>query len=229
MRAFPLLIRIHGLHGMFFSIDGGDGAGKTTQVALLAQRLRELGCEVATCRDPGSSRLGEAVRELVLNRSDLAISRRAEMLLYMAARAQLTEELIRPALAGGKVVVSDRYLLANVVYQGHAGGLDAQTLWEVGRIATGGLMPDLTIVLDVPAEVAAARMQRQRDRMESQGDAFHALVRQGFLTEAARQPDRIVVVDAGRPLDEVCAAIGLAAERVLRGEKLPRPRRGRRG
>jgi dTMP kinase len=115
--------------------------------------------------------------------------------------------LIRPALEQGKTVVSDRYLLANVVYQGHGGGLDVATLWEVGHVATGGLMPDLTIVLDVPAEVAAARMARPLDRMEQQGAAFHARVRQGFLAEAARSPEKIVVVDAARPIEEVQAEI----------------------
>jgi len=204
---------------MFFSIDGGDGTGKTTQVALLAQWLRALGHEVLTCRDPGSSRLGEAVRQLLLDRTDLEIGRRAEMLLYMAARAQLADELIRPALEAGKTVVSDRYLLANVVYQGHAGGLEVEALWEVGRVATGGLMPDLTIVLDLPAELAAVRIERELDRMEKQGDAFHARVRQGFLAEAARQPDRILVVDASRSVDEVQAEVRAAARRVLKDER----------
>ena len=204
---------------MFFSIDGGDGAGKTTQVALFTDWLGGLGHEVVTCRDPGSSRLGEAVRELVLNRADLPIGRCSEMLLYMAARAQLTEELIRPALQAGKVVVSDRYLLANVVYQGYGGGLDVQTLWEVGRVATGGLLPDLTIVLDLAPEAAAARMRRQRDRMEMQGDAFCARVREGFLQEAARRPGQIAVVDASRSVEQVQAAIRRAAERVLKDER----------
>ena len=153
---------------------------------------------MVACRDPGSTPLGEAVRGILLDRHDLHIDRRSEMLLYMAARAQMVEEVIRPALEQGKTVVSDRYLLANVVYQGHGGGLDVATLWEVGRVATGGLMPDLTIVLDVPAEVAAARMARPLDRMEQQGAAFHARVRQGFLAEAARSPEKIVVVDATR-------------------------------
>ena len=140
---------------MFLSIDGGDGTGKSTQVALLADWLRSRGHDLVTCRDPGSTPLGEAVRAILLDRHDLHIHRRSEMLLYMAARSQMVEEIIRPALEQGKTVVSDRYLLANVVYQGYGGGLDVPTLWEVGRIATGGLMPDLTIVLDVPPEVAA--------------------------------------------------------------------------
>ncbi len=200
---------------MFFSIDGGDGTGKSTQVALFCQWLRGQGREVAACRDPGSTPLGEAIRQLLLNRHDLAIDRRSEMLLYMAARAQLVEEVIRPALARGETVVSDRYLLANVVYQGHAGGLDVATLWEVGRIATGGLLPDLTVVLDMPAEDAAKRLDRQPDRMELQGEAFHARVRAGFLAEAARQPDRIVVASAAQPIEKVQADIRRAAERVL--------------
>ncbi len=167
------------------------------------------------CRDPGSTPLGEAVRDLLLHRHDLAIERRSEMLLYMAARAQLVAELIRPALASGKVVVADRYLLANVVYQGYAGGLDVRTLWDVGRFATGGLMPNLTIVLDLPAEAAAARINRDPDRMEMQGREFHARVHDGFLTEARRQPGRIVVVDASRPIDVVQADLQVAARRVL--------------
>jgi dTMP kinase len=201
---------------MFFSIDGGDGAGKSTQVAMFCQWLGQQGREAVACRDPGSTPLGEAIRRLLLHRHDLRIDRRSEMLLYMAARAQLVEEIIRPALASGKTVVSDRYLLANVVYQGHAGGLDVATLWEVGRIATGGLLPDLTIVLDMPAEAAARRLDRQPDRMESQGEAFHARVRAGFLAEAARQPDRIAVLSAAQSVEQVQADIRRAAERLLR-------------
>jgi len=192
---------------MFFSIEGGDGTGKSTQVGLLGEWLRELGHDVLACRDPGSTSLGEAVRGIVLHAHDLRIGRRSEMLLYMAARAQLTEEVIRPALDAGKIVVSDRYLLSNVVYQGYGGGLDVPELWQVGRVATGGLLPDLTIVLDLPVERAASRLERALDRMEQQGDAFHARVRQGFLDEAARQPERVVVVSADGPIDEVQKAI----------------------
>ena len=200
---------------MFFSIDGGDGTGKSTQIELLAEWLRGRGHELVTCRDPGSTPLGEAVRELVLTRHDLRVDRRSEMLLYMAARAQLVEEVIRPALEHGRTVLSDRYLLANVVYQGHAGGLDVPTLWEVGCVATGGLAPELTVVLDMPADAAAARLQGALDRMEQQGDAFHRRVRQGFLAEAARCPDRIVVIDAARPIDQVQADIRAAVGRVV--------------
>jgi dTMP kinase len=201
---------------MFFSIDGGDGTGKSTQIELFCQWLREQGHPVVACRDPGSTPLGEAVRELLLHQADLAIGRSSEMLLYMAARAQLVNEVIRPALEAGKVVVSDRYLLANVVYQGHAGGLDVPMLWQVGQIATGGLMPDLTMVLDLPAEAAAARIRRTPDRMERQGPDFHARVREGFLAEARQHPGKIVVIDASQSIECVQADLRLAAQRVLR-------------
>jgi dTMP kinase len=192
---------------MFLSIDGGDGSGKSTQLELLCTWLREQGHDVLTCRDPGSTPLGEAVRNILLDRHDLHIDRRSEMLLYMAARSQMVEEIIRPALKQGKTVVSDRYLLANVAYQGYGGGLDVPTLWEVGRIATSGLLPDLTIVLDVPADVAAARMNRPLDRMEKQGDAFHARVREGFLAEAEKAPEEIVVISAAGSIEDVQAEI----------------------
>jgi dTMP kinase len=201
---------------MFLSIDGGDGAGKSTQIGLLCQWLRAAGHDLVACRDPGSTPLGEAVREILLHRHDLKIDRRSEMFLYMAARAQMVDQTIRPALAAGKTVVSDRYLLANVVYQGYGGGLDVDALWEVGRMATADLLPDMTIVLDVSPETAARRLARQRDRMELQGDAFHARVREGFLAEARRQPDRIVVVSAEGPIDAVQAEIRQHVARILR-------------
>ena len=199
---------------MFLSIDGGDGTGKSTQSELLCRWLRGQGREVVACRDPGSTPLGEAIRELLLDRHDLPIDRRSEMLLYMAARSQLVEEVIRPALGAGKTVVADRYLLANVVYQGHAGGLDVETLWQIGRVATGGLMPRLTLLLDMPAAAAAGRISGGRDRMEQQGDVFHARVREGFLAEAARRAD-IAVINAAAPIQQIQAEIRNAVTQII--------------
>jgi dTMP kinase len=201
---------------MFYSIDGGDGVGKSTQIDLFCNWLRGRGAEVVSCRDPGSTRLGEAVRGILLDRHDLDIHRRSEMLLYMAARAQMVEEIIRPALDAGRTVVSDRYLLANVVYQGHGGGLDVETLWRVGEIAVGGLMPDLTIVLDMPSQSAAGRIDRELDRMEKQGTDFHARVREGFLTEAARRKD-IAVINAAQSIEQVQADIRAAVLKRISG------------
>ncbi len=172
---------------MFFSFDGLDGVGKTTQMDLFVEWLGEHGHDVVRCHDPGSTPLGEAIRAILLGHRE-PISRRAEMLLFMAARAQLVDEVIRPALEAAKTVVSDRFLLANVVYQGHAGGLDVQTIWRIGRVTTAGILPDLVFVLDMPPAAAAGRIDRQRDRMESQGAAYDARLRQGFLAEAAEDP-----------------------------------------
>src|ERR1044071_8558104 len=133
---------------MFFSFDGIDGVGKSTQMRLFEEALRRHGYEVVVCRDPGSTPLGERVREILLAHDESTpIGRRSEMLLYMAARAQLVEEVIRPALDAGKVVVSDRYLLANVVYQAHAGGLAADDVWRVGEVTVAGVMPRLVFLL----------------------------------------------------------------------------------
>ncbi len=136
----------------------------------------------------------------------------------------MTEEVIRPALAGGKIVVADRYLLSNVAYQGYGGGLDVATLWEVGRVATGSLAPDLTLLLDMPAEASAARLDRPLDRMEQQGAAFHARVRAGFLAEAARRPQEIVVVDAARTVEQVQADVRRAVENAMSRKGLSPPR-----
>ena len=141
---------------MFFSFDGVDGVGKSTQIRLLAEALRERGREVVTCRDPGGTALGERLRDILLNHHATPIHRRSEMLLFMASRAQLVEEVIRPALAEGKIVISDRYLLATVVYQAHAGGLSPDDVWRVGEVTVGGIMPKLTFLLDMPAARAAS-------------------------------------------------------------------------
>ena len=123
----------------FFSFDGIDGVGKTTQIQLFSQWLQELGHEVVVCRDPGSTELGEKIRQLLLSRSTMALGVRSEMLLYMAARAQLVDEIIRPALQAERTVISDRFLLANMAYQGYAGGLGIEPLSRVGQIATDGI------------------------------------------------------------------------------------------
>ncbi len=182
---------------------------------MLQGWLEDRGREVVACRDPGATPLGERIRSLLLHADDVAIDRMSELLLYMAARAQLVAEVIRPALAVGKDVVSDRYLLASVVYQGHAGGLKTDDIWTIGQAAAGGILPDLTIVLDAEATVTEQRMQRTRDRMENQGEAFRARLRDGYLAEAAKQPGRIVVIDAARSIDAVQSDIREAVARTL--------------
>ena len=199
---------------MFFSFDGIDGVGKTTQMTQFVQWLQSRGHEVVVCRDPGGTTLGERLREILLDKSDTPICRRSEMLLYMASRAQLVEQVIRPALAAGSVVVSDRFLLANVVYQGHAGGLDVDDLWQVGRVAIDGIHPNRIFLLDLTVEQAVSRRNREPDRIESQGDHYMELVRQGYLAEASRRGE-IVIVDADSSVDEIQQRIRSAAEECL--------------
>ena len=200
---------------MFFSFDGIDGAGKSTQINLLADWLRAGGKDVVTCRDPGSTELGEKLRGLLLEHHGTAIHRRSEMLMYMAARAQLVEEVIRPALAAGKSVISDRYLLANVVYQAHAGGLSPEDVWQVGLVTVAGIMPRLTFVLDLPVAAAAARFNRAPDRMEAQGLEYMEKVRQGFLLEARLQPAEIMVIDAQAATEVVHRNVISAVEKKV--------------
>jgi dTMP kinase len=198
----------------FLSLDGLDGTGKSTQCRLLADWLRAQGHAVTTCVDPGGTAMGGKLRELVLHfRPD--VDPMCEALLFMASRAQLIAEVILPALEAGQIVLSDRFLLANVVYQGYAGGLDVERLSEVGRFATGGLEPDLTIVLDLPPEQAALRRGRPGDRIESRGAEYHSRLRRGFRTEAERHPERIRILDAAPPVSVVQDAIRREVASVL--------------
>ena len=205
---------------MFFSFDGIDGTGKTTQMDLCCEWLCELGYEVVACRDPGSTPLGERVREILLH-SDAAtpIGRRCEMLLYMAARAQLVDEVIRPALAAKKIVVSDRYLLANLVYQGHAGGLDVEAVRRVGLVTIDGTEPNAIFLLDMPPAAADRRLNRALDRMERQGGDYRQRLRDGFLAEAARANGPIHVIDADRPVEAVQADIRQIIQDLLRNNE----------
>ena len=193
----------------FLSLDGLDGSGKSTQCRLLTDWLRTRGLAVTECADPGGTAIGDVIRGLLLGRTDCQsvpqhrheMSLPCEALLFMASRAQLIAEVIRPALDAGRAVVCDRFLLANVVYQGHAGGLDPDELWNIGRWSSGGLEPDLSIVLDLPVEAAMSRRAGPADRVESRDMQYHACVRAGFLAEAQCRPERIKVVDGTLPVE----------------------------
>jgi dTMP kinase len=188
---------------MFITLDGIDGGGKSTQIELLANWLTSQGHRVQTHRDPGSTKLGTAVREILLHREDIPLANTTEMLLYMAARAQLVAENIRPALDAGWTIVCDRFLLANVVYQGSAGGLDVDALWQVGKIATEGCLPNVTIVLDIDPQIAATRIQRGQDRLEKRGIDYFKKVRDGFLAQLPCCPGRTAIVDANQDIQTI--------------------------
>lgn len=188
--------------GRFLVIDGPDGAGKTTQVDLLADWLRERGAAVTRVRDPGGTPIGDRVRRILLDNDLAEMTPECETMLYMASRAQLVAQVVRPALAQGHCVLSDRYISSTIAYQG-AGGMDPAAVRAVGEVAVGGLWPDLTITLDLSADDGLARLDGQPDRMEAKDPQFHRRVRELFLSQAAADPAAAVVVDAGGSIEQV--------------------------
>jgi dTMP kinase len=194
---------------MFVTFEGGDGSGKTTQARLLAARLTREGRDVVVTREPGGTELGERVRELVLHAGHVAPW--AEAALFAAARAQHVAEVIRPELAAGRHVVTDRYAGSSLAYQGFGRGLPVDEVRRLSDWAASGLWPDLTVLLDVPLAAAAERQVGGRpDRLEAAGDEFHERVAAGFRTLAAEDRDRWVVVDGTLGIDEVEAMIWTA-------------------
>lgn len=208
--------------GFFVSLEGVDGAGKSTQARRLAEELRRGGRRAALTRDPGGTRAGRAIRNLLLDR-DEPLAPETEIALFFADRAQNLTEVIRPALARGEAVVGDRFTDSTLAYQAYGRGLAPERILAVDRGITGGFRPHLTLVLDLPAEAGLARLERRAgdgrpdspgrpDRIERESAGFHERVRQGFLALAEEHPERIVVVPADRPEDEVFAAVRSAVE-----------------
>lgn len=190
--------------GHFIVLEGIDGVGKTTQVALLAEWLGSLAVPYLTVREPGGTPVGEAIRELVLERSELDVSPRSELLLLLAARAALVRDVVRPALAAGTSVVGDRFALSTLAYQAYGRGIDIDQVRRALDVATDGLRPDLYVLLDLPLEEALERRGAGRsapDRIEREGEAFRVAVRDGYLALAESEPRVEVVGAAGSPAE----------------------------
>jgi dTMP kinase len=201
--------------GVLIAIEGGDGSGKSTQARRATEYVRAKGREVLLVREPGGTRVGERVREILLDPDLQEMGVRAELFLYMAARAQLVEEVIRPALGRGEVVIADRFLLSSVVYQGVAGGIGASLVREMGSLAVRGVEPDLTLVLDVDREEAEGRSRGEKDRMEGKPTDFHDRVRRGYVDAAAAPGGRIRLVPASGAVEEVESIVREEIDRVL--------------
>jgi dTMP kinase len=199
--------------GLFVCFEGGDGAGKSTQVRLLTEVLEQRGQEVVVTRQPGGTPLGAQIRELVLHGDHVAA--RAEALLFAADKAHHVEQLIRPALTAGAVVLTDRYVDSAITYQGAGRELGRDEVTALQHWAVGGLLPDLTIVLDVTPEVGRERRGDVHDRLESEADDFHAAVRRGYLELAATDPERYLVLDASQSVERLHAAVVDGVDRVL--------------
>ena len=195
--------------GKFITLEGIDGCGKTTQIELLQQYLRERGFTVETTREPGGTVLAEAIRCLLLEPRYGPVEARAEVFLYAAARAQHVAERIQPALQAGKLVLCDRYVDSSIAYQGYGRGLGAELVRQVNDLATGGLRPDLTLVLDVAVEVGLKRRRSHTaaDRLEQEDLDFYRRVRQSYRELASQEPERVYLIDASRPPQAVWAQI----------------------
>jgi dTMP kinase len=210
------------LPGLFVVLEGPDGAGKSVQARRLAERLRRRGLQVTWTREPGGTPLGEQVRRILLDPADVARGPIADALLFNAARSQLVADVILPALRRGEVVVLDRYATSTVAYQGYGSGVDRQTLAVIAELATGGLQPDLVVVLDVPVDVGLARRDAghvdELTRFEDAARhdlAFHQRVRDGYLEMAAADPERWVVVDGSRDVDAVAEDVYRTVDALL--------------
>ncbi len=196
--------------GRFIAFDGGEGCGKSTQAALLAQRL-----DAVLTREPGGMAIGARMRELLLDPATRGLDPRAEALLMAADRAQHVSELVRPALDAGRDVVTDRYAGSSIAYQGAGRGLDPDEVRHLSAWGTGGLWPDLTILLDVPLEVTASRLARELDRFEQEDLGFHERLLAGFRAQADADPDRWVVLDGTRSVEEVASLVAVAVDERL--------------
>lgn len=198
-------------------MEGPDGSGKSTQIALLKEYLENEGYDVLITREPGGNRISEAIREIILNKEYEEMSPITEMMLYASARAQLIAQVIGPAIDEGKAVISDRFIDSSLVYQGMARGLGVETVYNVNQVAIGEYMPDVTFMLDLPAEVGIARKkdQKELDRMEMQSIEFHKRVAEGYRKLAESFPDRIKTIDATLPIDEICGMIRSRVKALL--------------
>ena len=212
--------------GRFITLEGGEGAGKSTQAARLAARLRARGIEVVLTREPGGSPLAEEIRGAILSGAVAPLGPAAEAIMFSAARIDHLERTIRPALARGQWVICDRFADSTRAYQGALGNLDPGFMRELERVTVGGSRPDLTLVIDVPADVGLARARARSqtaDRFESEGQGFHEALRRAFLDIAADEPKRCAVIDGAAKPEAVEDAIWTAVSARLLGESAPAP------
>jgi dTMP kinase len=208
----------------FITFEGGDGTGKSTQIRLLERHLVAQGKSCLTTREPGGTSLGQLLRKILLESGDRPISSSTELLLYLADRAQHVHEVIAPAIMQGKIVLSDRYIDSTVAYQGYGRGFEVQLLLALNRVASQGVTPDFTFLLDCPVELGLSRTIHRRsdssiakndDRFENENLEFHEKVRRGFLDLARAEPARFYVIDASRSEQEVFAAVKEIVDRRL--------------
>ncbi len=206
--------------GIFITMEGPDGSGKTTQIELLKAELEKSGYSVLITREPGGNRISEAIREIILNKDYMEMAPATECLLYASARAQLVNEVIGPMLDKGGAVISDRFVDSSLVYQGIARGLGVDEVFEINRFAIREYMPDATFLLSLPAEVGISRKkdQKELDRMEKESLEFHKKVAEGYLKLAEKYPERIRVIDATQDVETISGLIKKQVYDILKGK-----------
>ena len=208
--------------GIFITFEGNDGSGKTTQILLLSEYLRQKGLEVVTLREPGGTAIGEKIREILLDNRNQGMYPVTEMLLYAASRAQLVSSVIKPELEKNRAVICDRFLDSSLAYQGEGRGLGAENVWAVNRLAVDGCLPDITFFMDLDADASMARLVAKgegTDRIESEEMDFHRRVYSGYIKLARQDPDRIKRIDVNRNPQEVFAEIRGYMDKLLEKAK----------
>jgi dTMP kinase len=195
------------MSGTFLVLDGTEGCGKSTQAGLLEQKLTSFGHSVLLVRDPGTTRIGEQIRAILLDPAHAEMSMRCEMLLYMSARAQMVAEILQPALDKGMIVVSDRFVSSTLAYQLGGDNLTATEIRAIADIAVQSRWPDLTLLLDLPADQSLARVQRAKDRIEQRPMEYHHQVRRNYLAQAQEDPDHYRIINAAQSPDQVAAEV----------------------
>ena len=201
--------------GLFITVEGADGCGKTTQLNLLKEYLEQKGYDVVLTREPGAKGLGVKIREILLNYNG-EVSNRCESFLFLADRAQNIDVIVNPAIEEGKIVLCDRHTDSSVAYQGYGRGLDIEQIKTLNNLATGGKTPDLTLVFDVDIETSMKRVGNEKDRMESAGTEFFNRVRNGYLEIAKQEPGRIKVIDSTKSIEDVQTQVLNVIEQILK-------------
>jgi dTMP kinase len=205
-------------HGLFIVFEGGEGAGKSVQAQMLANRLRQAGEKVVVTREPGGTRIGEQIRAITHNTENVDLDPVAEAYLMAASRAQHVRETIAPAIEDGKIVISDRFVDSSIAYQGFGRNLGAEKITALNELAVNGAKSDLVIILDVPPAIGLARLEsegKQKDRLDMQQRDFYERVRAGYLALAKNNPSRYVVVDATKPIEDVASSIWRIVTNIL--------------
>ncbi len=201
--------------GKFITLEGSEGSGKSTQAALVVDYLKQKKMPVMLLREPGGVKIAEAIRALLLDVKNTGMGDECETLLYMAARAQMVKEVLEPALASGKIVICDRFLDSTIAYQGYGNGIDVKVIKSLGKFATQGITPDLTLLFDIDTGKGLSRTNADKDRIELRSLEYHARVRQGYLALAAEEPKRVKVITVDAPKEEIFKRVKAALDVIL--------------